>query len=54
VTLIDVATPLARVPAPQPREPLFEVLARRAITDPEVPVVVLDGGHLVGILTTPT
>lgn len=49
--LIDVATPLTRVPTAHPREPLVEVLARRAATDPELPVVVLDGGRVVGILT---
>ena len=51
--LADVATLLARVPTAQPNEPLVEVLARRAITDPELPVLVLDGGRLVGILTHP-
>ena len=51
IRLIDVATPLTRVPTAQPREPLVEVLARRAITDPELPILVLDGARLVGILT---
>ena len=52
--LSDVATPLARVPTAQPREPLVEVLARRARSDPELPILVLDGAASSASSPTPT